>query len=210
MDSISTLTGILSGGVAGAVISAIWNHFSKLSLQRNEASFTAKLATLEHDFQRSQRQAQAEIDRSVFVTRAHFETEFEAMKDIFSSLSEVRLAMNAIRPMMAIEPANETQDERLKRLSERFQILMIATDKLLNTSESKAPFYSEELYESISDCWRAAAMEINSIKQAGPDSLKTDGYLQSKKNNDNFSEGYFKSVRIIRKRISKLAILPGQ
>ncbi len=209
MDGISTLTGILSGGVAGAVISAIWNHFSKLSLQRNEASFTAKLTTLEHEFQRSQRQAQAEIDRSVFVTRAHFETEFEAMKDIFSSLSEVRLAMNAIRPMFAIEAADETQDERLKRLSERFKILMIATDKLLNTSESKAPFYSEELYESINDCWKTAAMEINSIKQAGPDSLKTDGYLQSAKNNDKFSEGYFKSVRIIRNRISKLAILPG-
>jgi hypothetical protein len=145
MDGISTLTGILSGGAAGAIISAIWNHFSKLSLQRNEASFTAKLTTLEHDFQRSQSQAQAEIDRSVFVTRAHFETEFEAMKDIFSCLSEVRLAMNAIRPMFAVEPAAETEDERLKRLSERFKILMIATDKLLNTSESKAPFYSEEL-----------------------------------------------------------------
>ena len=81
----------------------------------------------------------------MFVTRAHFETEFEAMKDIFSCLSEVRLAMNAIRPMFAVEPAAETEDERLKRLSERFKILMIATDKLLNTSESKAPFYSEEL-----------------------------------------------------------------
>jgi hypothetical protein len=52
-------------------------------------------------------------------------------------------------------------------------------------------------------------MEINSIKQAGPDSLRVDGYLQSQKNNDKFSESYFRSVRIIRNRISKLAILPG-
>jgi hypothetical protein len=209
MDGISTLTGILSGGVAGAVISAIWNYFSKLSLQRNQASSAEKLAKVEHSLEGLQRKAQAEIDRSVFVTRAHFETEFEAMKDIFNSLSEVRLAMNAIRPMMAIEPADETQDEKLKRLSERFRTFIIATDKLLNTSESKAPFYSEELYESASDCWRAASMEINSIKQAGPDSLRIDGYLQSQKNKDKFSEGYFKSIKIIRNRISELAILPG-
>jgi hypothetical protein len=181
MDIISPMTGIFSGGITGAVISALWNYFSKLSLQRNQASSAEKLAKVEHSLESLQRKAQAEIDRSVFVTRAHFETEFEAMKDIFSSLSEVRLAMNAIRPMLAIEPADETQDEKLKRLSERFKTLMIATDKLLNTSESKAPFYSEELYGSVNVCWRAAEMEIGSIKQAGPDSLRTDGYLQSQK-----------------------------
>ncbi|MDR3773742.1 MAG: hypothetical protein P4L26_10370 [Terracidiphilus sp.] len=209
MDGITTLTGILSGGVAGAVISAIWNHFSKLLLQRNGASFTAKLATLEHDFQRSQKQAQAEIDRSVFVTRAHFETEFEAMKDIFSCLSEVQLAINGVRPMIAIEPADETEGERLKRLWERLKTLMIATDKLLNTSEAKAPFYSEELYDSVNVCWRAAVTEINTIREAVKDALNVTGFLQAQKNKENFSEGYLKSVKIIRDRISKLAILPG-
>jgi hypothetical protein len=209
MDSFSTLTGVLSGGLAGAVISAIWNHFSKVSLQRNEASFTAKLAALEHDFQRTQRQAQAEIDRSVFVTRAHFETEFEAMKDIFSCLSEVQLAINAVRPMFSLEPADESEDEKLKRLSERLKTLMMATDKLLATSEAKAPFYTEELYESISGCWRAAVTEINSIREDGMNALSVSGYLQAGKNRSKFSEGYFNSVSIIRKRISKLAILPG-
>lgn len=209
MDSISTLAGILSGGAAGAVISAIWNHTSKLSLQRREEEFNTKLATLEQEFQRAQKQEQARIDRSLFVTRAHFETEFEAMKDIFSGLSEVRLAMNAVRPMFAIEPADESEDERLKRLWERLKTLMIATDKLLNASEAKAPFYSEELYDSITVCWRAAAMEINSIKGAGPDSLRNSGYIQAEQDRDKFSEGYSSSVRIIRNRISKLAILPG-
>jgi len=209
MDSISTLTGILSGGVAGAVISAIWNHFSKLSLQRNEASFTAKLATFEHDFQRSQTQTQSEIDRSVFVTRAHFETELEAMKDIFSSLSEVRLAINSVRPMFSIGPAGESEDEKITRLFERLKPLMIAHDKLLAASEAKAPFYAEELYNSLSECLQAAAMEINSIREAGKDALRADGYREARKNHKEFSEGYFKSVKIIRNRISKLAILPG-
>lgn len=209
MDSISTLAGILSGGVAGAVISAVWNHFSKFALQRNEAGLTEKLAPLEHAFQSSQKQAQAEIDRSVFVTRAHFETEFEAMKDIFSSLSDVRLAINGVRPMFSLEPADESEEERLKRLSERLKTLMVSHDKLLVISEAKAPFYTEELYASVEKCLRATAMEINSIREAGKDALRISGYLNAQKNNREFSEGYFKSVIIIRNRISKLAILPG-
>jgi RNA recognition motif-containing protein len=203
MDSITTLTGILSGGVAGAVISALWNHLSKLSLQRNQANSAEKLAKVEHSLESLQRKDQAEIDRSVFVTRAHFETEFEAMKDIFSSLSEVRVAMNGVRPMLAIEPADEAKEERLKRLWERLKALMIATDKLLNTSESKAPFYSEELYGSVNGCWKWAVMEINSIREAVPDSLNPTEYLRSQNYKDKFSEGYFESVRIIRNRIAK-------
>jgi hypothetical protein len=175
----------------------------------HQANSAEKLAKVEHSLESLQRKDQAEIDRSVFVTRAHFETEFEAMKDIFSSLSEVRVAMNGVRPMLAIEPADETKEERLKRLWERLKALMIATDKLLNTSESKAPFYSEELYGSANGCWKWAVMEINSIREAGPDSLNPTEYLRSQNYKDKFSEGYFESVRIIRNRIAKLAILPG-
>jgi hypothetical protein len=209
MDSISTLTGIFSGGVAGAVISAIWNHYSKRSLQRHEADFTAKLAKLEHDFQRSQSQAQAEIDRSVFVTRAHFETEFESMKDVFSCLTEVRFAINGVRPMVSLEPADETKDEKLKRLFERLKTLMISHDKLLATYEAKAPFYTEELYVAVDKCYRAARMEIDSIRAAGKNALDYDEYSKGYQNQNKFSEGYFDSVTIIRNRISKLAILPG-
>jgi len=209
MDNIAAMREVLSGGVAGAVISAIGNHFSKRSLIRHEEGFKAKLTTLEHEFQRSQSQAQAAIDRSVFVTRAHFETEFEAMKDIFSCLSEVQFAINAVRPMFSLEPADESEDEKIKRFSERLKTLTMATDKLLAASEAKAPFYTEELYLSIGVCWRAAVTEVNSIKRDGRDALRPSGYVQAEKNRSKFSEGYSNSVSIIRKRISKLAILPG-
>ena len=199
MISIFTLTGLLSGGAGGAVVSAIWNHVSKLLLQRREAEITAKLATLEHEFQSSQKQRQAQIDRSLFVTRAHFETEFESMKDVFACLSEVRLAINAVRPMASLEPAGESEEEKLKRLSDRLKALMTTHDKLLVTSEAKAPFYTEDLYESVETCLRAA------VKEA----LRMDGYVEASQNNETFSEGYIKSVRIIRNRISRLAILPG-
>jgi hypothetical protein len=131
------------------------------------------------------------------------------MKDIFRCLSEVQLAINGVRPMFSLEPADESDEEKLKRLGERLRTLANANDRLVTTSEAKAPFYTEELYESINNCWRAAAMEINSVRGDGMDALSPGGYLKAEKNRSKFSEGYSNSVRIIRKRISKLAILPG-
>jgi two-component sensor histidine kinase len=111
--------------------------------------------------------------------------------------------------MASLEPAGESEEEKLKRLSDRLKALMTTHDKLLVTSEAKAPFYTEDLYESVETCLRAAVKEINSVRKAGKDALRMDGYVEASQNNETFSEGYIKSVRIIRNRISRLAILPG-
>jgi hypothetical protein len=65
------------------------------SLQRSDKETKFALAKLENLFAQSERRAQAETDRSVFVTRAQFETEFEAMKEVFGLLSQVRFALYA-------------------------------------------------------------------------------------------------------------------
>jgi len=208
MDGATVLASILSGGATGAVISALWNHFSQLWLQRDEASLNAKLATLENEFQKSQRKAQAEIDRFVFVTRAHFETEFEAMKQVFNRLSEVRLAINGLRPMMSIEPLDESDQERLKRLSERLEILSHAYNKLIAESEARAPFYTADLYYAVDMCLRAASAEIASVRTAGNDTFSFDWFREGDKNRNNFAKGYQEAVENIRDRISKLAVLP--
>jgi hypothetical protein len=208
MTSRVILTAILSGGVTGGVISAVWNHFSKLWLQRHEAGLKQKLAALDDAFQRSQRQAQAEIDRSVFVTRAHFETEFEAMKEMFSCLSQVQLAMNGLRPTFSVEPTDETDEERRKRLSIRLKNLSDVYNKLIVESEARAPFYTAELYSAVEGCLRAASTEINSVRTAGANTFTFDWFQEGEKNRGTFSQSYYKVAEIIRDRISRLAVLP--
>lgn len=208
MTSGVILTAILSGGVTGGVISAVWNHFSKLWLQRDEAGLKQKLAALDDAFQRSQRHAQAEIDRSVFVTREHFETEFGAMKEMFGCLSQVHLAMNGLRPGFSVEPAAESDGERRERLSVRLNNLSDAYNKLIVESEARAPFYTAELYSAVEGCLRAASREINSVKTAGADTFTSDWFREGEKNRDQFSRSYYKVIEVIRDRISKLAVLP--
>jgi hypothetical protein len=95
---------------------------------------------------------QARIDRSVFVTKAHFDTEFEAMKQVFDHLSLVNLAMNSLRPMMTVEPTDERFDDRMARLEPRLQATQTAYNKLVCESEGSYP----SIRPSCRERWRIA------------------------------------------------------
>ena len=106
----------------GGCLSALWGHVSKLLLQRREekskkrlagleAELKQKYAKIESDLRLSQNLLQAKIDRSVFVTKAHFDTEFEAIEQVFGLLAKVSLCINGIRPMVGIGPNSDTYRE---------------------------------------------------------------------------------------------------
>jgi hypothetical protein len=83
----------------------------------------------------------AELDSSVFVTRAQFETEFAAYKQMFEVLGPVRLAMGGTRPMLSLVREDETREDRLSALAERLRDLIDA--------QNKAVTIVENLYEYV-------------------------------------------------------------
>jgi hypothetical protein len=169
-----------------------------------------RLSKIESDLQLWQNVAQARIDRSVFVTKAHFDTEFEAIRQVFSYLSGVRLAMNGLRPMITVEPTGESFEDKMARLHPRLAATQAAYNKLLLESEAKLPSYPTELYKAVEDCLRITSLEINSIRTSGQISFTVEWYLEGGKNSERFSTAYHKAADVIRERISKLAILPSQ
>ena len=170
----SNLVWLLLSGLVSAAISALWNHLSKRSLQRDEAETKVALAKLEDKFERSQRLGQAAIDRSVFVTRAHFETEFEAMKQVFTHLSQLQIGLNGLRPILAVESPDESETQKVARLFARLEQVFSSYNSLLAESEAKAPFYPAELYSAVEECERAASMEINSVRTSGEDMFRAN------------------------------------
>jgi hypothetical protein len=220
MDSKTLVTGILSGGATGAIVSAIWNLSIKVWLQGREerakerlagteAKWNETLAKLEADLDRAQRLGQASIDRSVFVTRAHFETEFEAMKQVFSHLSQLQIGFNGLRPILAVESSDENHEQKVGNLLARLGKVSSSYNALLVESEGKAPFYPAELYAAIEECERAASLEINAIRTSGENMFEPEWYEQGERNRGRFSKSYYKAAEIIRDRISRLAILPS-
>src|SRR6266849_2896383 len=91
-------------------------------LEKERAKYAQEIEKLKAGFAQELERYRAQLDRSVFVTRAHFETELAAYKQVFEGLGEVRLAISGTRPMMSVSPRGETKEERIKRLFERLNL----------------------------------------------------------------------------------------
>jgi hypothetical protein len=220
MISEALRTSLLSGGTAGGIVAAIWGLVSKLLLQRREekskeklAAFEAeskeRLSKVESDLRIWQNVVQARIDRSVFVTRAQFETEFEAMKEVFILLSQVHFAIHGLWPTSTFDSKNEPEESKMARLSGRLQDMILAHDAVRTAIEAKRPFFPDELYVTVTECLNAARMEAYGIRRAwGSDTLYNTFFLELSPDRTKFSNGYSRAANIIRDRIATLAILP--
>ena len=105
MRWLTVLYGFL-GGAAGTLV-ILWaasRWLASLLLERYKGSLNRELETLKNKLQQEQKQIQARIDSSVYVTRAHFETEFNAMKELFGLLSTTRLLLPIPRASMVSIP----------------------------------------------------------------------------------------------------------
>jgi hypothetical protein len=189
------LTGLLS-----TVISGCWNHLSKRTLQRDDAETKEKLTKLQNQFDQAEQRAQAENERSLIVTRAHFETEFETMKQVFECLSRLGFCVAAMRPVDEPCPTQHEADNRLFELRNEYNLLR----KLL---EAKLPFYTEELYEPVKACLSAAWHETDDLDRM-KDPYDVVGYKRAESNQAIFQENYKKAADIIRKRFNRLVVLP--
>lgn len=130
---IEFLGALASGGIGGALmvtglsrwLGDVWlgrilgREKAKYDqqLEQLRAGYAEKLEGYKDALDRSKNLLQAQIERSVFVTRAHFETEFEAYKKICEDLAEVRLLMTAMHPMLRVAREDESREDRFKELS---------------------------------------------------------------------------------------------
>jgi hypothetical protein len=200
---------LLVSGLLSAAVSALWNFVSQRSLQRSDTETKFALAKLENLFAQSERRAQAETDRSVLVTRAQFETEFEAMKEVFGLLSKVRIALYALWPTSTYDPQNEPEETKKTRLFRRLRGLMEAHDATRTAIEAKRPFFPEELYDAVTECLDTAQIEAYDIRRTDDEARYNTWFRELTPIREKFGKAYSRTANIIRDRISTLAILPG-
>jgi hypothetical protein len=144
--------GLVRLAVDSAVLLAIFGLLGKRWLDGRLQKHDREMAKVRTDLEASMRLLQAEIDKTILVTKVHFETEFEAYKAVFARLSEVRLQFGGLRPSMNIVPANDTREAKRERLNRAVEKAQQAYNELITTSENLSPFY---LLKSISKSWSA-------------------------------------------------------
>jgi hypothetical protein len=191
-------------GFAGGVASyfALPKLFGEWWIEKVKAAHAKQLESL-----------RASIERSTFVTRSHFETEFAAVKDAFKCLSEVRLRMNELRPNDGVGPLGEAKDAKKAGLQGRLLSLKAAYNALLEQTEVLSPFYPAELYEAFRKCIKASNIEIMDVMTADSpgdeQSFSLEWYKRGRANREAFQAAYDEVGKIIRDRLSNLAVLPS-
>lgn len=132
-----------------------------------------------------------------FVTRAHFEVELNAMREVHQLLAEVKVAFQALHPYKLND---ERHGEERATLVEK---LRNSTEKYFAKLTEWGAFLEISLYDSFERSYYGADEEWKRL--TAPDSLDHDGALNYKQ----FFENYSKACQGIRDRLAKLAIMPG-
>lgn len=206
---ITALENLATGALGGlATVYGLSRWLGNVWLEKQKAKYSQELEQFKDQLLKEQKRIQAEIDSSVFVTRAHFETEFSAMKDIFKALAEVKMALGSFRNYNAADRA------RAQGIIENFQAnleRLEAGDKtLLSRMEELGAFYLPDLYDEVNRCHIAVEFEVTRLRNLVIDEIRdrlmTDEGLA---NHNEFGRHYSQASQIIRNRLTKLAVLPG-
>lgn len=199
---------LLSAGVATLILGWVGKRW----LAGVEHKYARRLEDLkakyEAELQHSKQLLQAEIDKTFLVTKVHFETEFQALKQVFAVLAEVRLQLPNLRPQMRIERSDETRENRIEDLHKTHGVLSDLDDRLVSVSENQKPFYPSEIYAQVGECRQILRSELNDVVLATDDEqFKHEWYRKGVENQKLFLISYSKVSELIRNRISRLAIV---
>lgn len=211
LDWASFLNGML-GGAAGALLIVaglsrwLGDVWLGRILQREKAKYSSELEQLKSRYAKELEAFRATLDRSVFVSRVQFETEFNSMKQVYQALAEVRLTMASVRPTFSVGLMDEPDTEKRRRLGERLGELTKAYNKLVAEVENLAPFYPRELYAQLEECLRAAQREVVDVQTGGDDTFSPSWYQDGSRNRDRFMAAHSAVTELIRERISRFSV----
>lgn len=195
--------GILGGSTVAPLIAGI---LKERWIEGVRHSYATQLEAVKSDLEKQQKTLQARVDRSVFVSKAQFDAEFNAMRDIYRFATETWMALEHTRPMFSYAPTHQTDEEKMICLQSRLTPLVVAFNKFSAELEILRPFYPQDLYSALLECRFAANKEMNQIIH-GDECLGPQGYINADENREKFGVGYHRAAVLIRERLATLSIV---
>lgn len=145
---------LLSVGGGGMVVMAMAHWLGKMwanrLMQEDIAKHAKDLEALKFRWEGMNKRVQAELDKTVYVHRVQFETEFKALSDIWGRVSNVRAALAELRPQLEIiPPEQDSKLARMDKLEGKFKKFAMASGELRQAAHNQSPFYTREIYDEI-------------------------------------------------------------
>jgi hypothetical protein len=194
----------LGGGGAIVVMLSSWlgKVWAERLMQKDRAKFATEIERLKSDLERQHRLLQGEIEKTIFVTRVHFETEFRALAEIWRHVARTRAAMSNLRPSFDWVDLNETKQERLSRRLKEFDG---AVGGLVDAVDQQSPFYPKEIYLALEKLIQNAKNEGSDVTSPF-EAFEPDWYKRGKTNFIEFCGIAEEVSRLIRERIAMLSV----
>jgi hypothetical protein len=184
----------------------------RLQIEHDNNEKIEKLrADLRVQTDKAQKLLDAGVQKAVLVTRTQFETEFNAYKEIFAILTEVRYAVEQTRPVW--QPSSSmSEEEREKRqrddLNAAYRQLSNAHNRLVVLKDNLCPFYSPLVHAALANCINTSKLEIFQLTTGGQKTFSTPWYLDGQQRQQEFLAAYRQVEGLIRERIASLGVLP--
>jgi hypothetical protein len=166
-------------------------------LARTKAKWDKELEEFKGLLNTQQRQYQAQLDRSIFVSRAHFDTEFQAIKEVHQCLSEVKIPFRSLCPISATVIVTGAQSADL------IERLQQAHDRFIAKLEEWGVFLEPSQYDELNRCHDAIEHFLEIFPRQGVEMERDYGITRK-----HFWDSYSAACQKARDRIEKLAVLP--
>ena len=178
-------------------VGILFRYFGDYLLGRTKAKWDRELEAFRDFLNTEQRQYQAQLDRSIFVSRAHFETEFQAIKEVHQCLSEVKIPFRSLFPIDAKTIATDAETADLvTRLED-------ANKRYLSKLEEWGVFLEPSQYDEFKRCNDAIEHFLGVFPKRGTELDRDYGITRK-----HFWDSYQAACQKARDRIANLAVLP--
>ncbi|ELA9846703.1 hypothetical protein KIT90_25585 [Vibrio sp. B172a] len=196
---------VIMGGTS-VVLAALFGLIGKLWLsvviEKYKGSINKELSKLKVELDKSSKRYEAQLSKITYVSQVQFDHEYQIYSKVWSSLVELKVATEKLRPFMDYIDPNQTEDarkfERLKAFAKPYSEFSIML-------ETHKPFYAETVYEALKEV-KAKCHHESVDFEVGR--RHEPGYYQDAiQNSEQISSAIDKACNQIRSRLQEVTVI---
>lgn len=196
---------VIMGGTS-VVLAALFGLVGKLWLsvviEKYKGSINKELSTLKLELDKSSKLYEAQLSKVTYVSQVQFDNEYQIYSEVWSSLVELKIATEKLRPFMDYIDPNQTEDarkvERLKAFVKPYSGFSILL-------ESHKPFYAETVYEALKEV--KVKCHHESVDFEVGRRLDPGYYQDAIQNSEQISSAIDKACNQIRSRLQEVTVI---
>jgi hypothetical protein len=149
-------TALASIGGGGFLVMAMSSWLGKVwaqrLMQKDIAKHESDLEALKSRLEGVNKKIQSELDKTVFVHRIQFETEFKALSEIWAKIVAVRASLAALRPQLEVNPPGQNTDlAQMDKFNRTFGKFSLIFGELRMAVHNQSPFYATHIYAELGE-----------------------------------------------------------